>query len=162
MFPTDVPTTSSVNFYLKRKIEGRCVECGELLPADYDKVRCPECLLIRNQKQKKDVEKLKELNICIVCRKQYAEPFKIMCYECSLKSREAHQKWLETQDIEELKKKKRIKSKETYRLRKEQGICTRCGKHKAMPMHCMCERCNLKHAEYKRLKGKTNYQKNAE
>ena len=143
---------TNTKYYLKRKQERKCVECGDSLPEGSQRIRCPKCLAIRNEKQKMDIKILKELKICIVCRTKYAEPFKTMCYECGLKDREQHKKWLAQQDKEELNRRRRIRSKEQYEYRKANGICTRCGKHKAMINHAMCERCNKKHNEYKRLK----------
>ena len=47
--------------------------------------------------------------------------------------------------------------KELYRIRKEQGLCTRCGK-KALKGHTMCLECNItnnKRAKINRDKNKT-------
>lgn len=147
--------TASYNLYHLRKSNGLCVDCGNPLPESSKITRCPACSAKHNERNKNDHKRLIALKICTCCRTEYAEPFKKMCYECGKRSREKHELWLKNQDISEINEKRKIKSKEVYAERKAKGICTRCGKHQALPFHVLCARCNEKHTEYKRLKGDT-------
>lgn len=51
------------------------------------------------------------------------------------------------QNVEKYKEYKRKHGMETYRLRKEHGTCTRCGKEDALPNRICCLKCSIDQTE---------------
>ena len=70
---------------------------------------------------KEEYDFFKELHICVRCKKERAEPNKVMCWECCERDKKYDKKKREKK-LEEYKK----KDKEKYQELKENGICTYC------------------------------------
>lgn len=78
------------------------------------------------------------------CKTEVAEPGKALCIECAEKSRERNRK-AEAKRTEEQKKilheKAAERNRRIYSQRKAAGICTKCGKHKAVFGRTLCIDC---------------------
>ncbi len=74
-----------------------------------------------------------------------------VCPECNAEFANRAAKMRE-ENREEYNEKQRIIHKNTYNIRKEQGICTRCGKRKADVGYKTCSIYRAKIREYKRVK----------
>lgn len=85
---------------------------------------------------KEEYDFFKGLNICIRCKKESAEPNKVMCWECNERDK-TYDKQKRERHIEEYRK----KDKEKYQILKENGICTYCKKRKAAQGKLKCEKC---------------------
>lgn len=85
---------------------------------------------------KEEYDFFKELHICIRCKKESAEPNKVMCWECNERDKK-YDKQKRERHIEEYRK----KDKEKYQILKENGICTYCKKRKAAQGKLKCEKC---------------------
>lgn len=81
----------------------------------------------------------KDLKICVRCRKNSAEPNKVLCLECSDKDNEQCRRSRERN----IEKEKQRDLEKYYRL-KEQGICTYCKREKAITGKTKCAKCLAK------------------
>lgn len=132
--------TDKERYYYRKECK-LCVRCGEP-KGDTPTVMCNKC----NQEQKEEVKYLKKHNICVSCRINNAAPNRTLCDVCLCKRLETYRKKKEnTTEEEALKKlkKRREQHKKRVETRKENGLCTRCGK-KALEGHILCIDCNLK------------------
>lgn len=93
-------------------------------------------------------QRIKE-GICTKCGKNYALPFRKLCYECSLKKREYASKYFNSMTDEEKKEHKKNLlelSRKRYHRLKASGICTKCGQ-KPIDFSrsvCLCMECAIK------------------
>lgn len=78
----------------------------------------------------------KRLGICVRCKKEQAEPNRVMCWECNDKEKEIYRKNRETN-----REKRNKRDLDKYNKLKEMGICTYCKHEKAMPGKYKCEKC---------------------
>lgn len=95
-----------------------------------------------SQIRKQEYEYLKHRGLCVDCRKE-AMPNSIYCYECWEKSYDRNQKYY-AEHKEERKKQLRNNNKKRYAMLKAKGLCTKCGKHKAVPGETLCLSCKVK------------------
>ena len=68
---------------------------------------------------------LKEKGICVSCRREDAQPNRILCFECNEKKKKRSSEYYK----KNISKKKKS-DKERYLRSKENGICTCCGMRK--------------------------------
>lgn len=90
-------------------------------------------------KRAEDYHFYKKLGICVRCRKERAEPNKVMCWKCADKDNEQCRKNRERN----ITKKKKRDLDRYYRL-KEQGICTYCKHERAAFGKTKCAKCLAK------------------
>lgn len=134
-----------------RKSQGLCVGCGK--PIDRDGTYCAECRKKINTKTRETRKWYLEHNICPICRKNDLLGDETICPECRAQS---------TNNI--LSKRNRSEynayhsewSRNTYRKRKELGICVKCGKRKATEANVTCALCRSKYNETRRARARTS------
>lgn len=116
-------------------IKGTCRECGK--PAkNPNGTYCQECL----DKHKEYRKKLIQSGVCPYCKKSIFSG--TMCEECKEKSRERWKRIREDPEYRADFNRKQAESRKKKRAeRKEQGICTRCGKRKAITGRTLCTVC---------------------
>lgn len=140
-------TERNVRFYRNRKENALCPVCGK--PLDRDGHYCMSCLEKANKYKRETRQRLKELGICPVCRKNKLYGEEKQCVDCQEKAYYSRRPISEEQRI---RYNKRFSNQQRllYKQRKEQGICTRCGKFKAEHGKVKCAICLAKNAEMKR------------
>lgn len=75
-------------------------------------------------------EALKSAGICITCRRRFAEPHSFYCSECLEKDRKrASKNYHRLMQDETYAKQQRETKRKRYYWLKENGYCTKCGKH---------------------------------
>lgn len=136
--------------YRKRlQAQGLCPVCRS--PMDREGYSCTKCLEKENARHREDVKAIVALGICRICQKNKSMPNSTYCDECSQKMYEyTRRKYLKNPEY--FRESNRKSQKKTYWLRKSQGICTRCGKHKAEFGKSKCRMCLNKDAEKHALK----------
>ena len=109
---------------------------------------------MRNEKYSRQYERydyLKKIHICVNCGNEDAEPNSIYCLHCREKIYSRNRKYRKNNE-EKMKTKEKDYFKNLYHKRKEQGICTKCGKRKVCRSSTtLCLECYIKH---KRIKDK--------
>ena len=134
--------------YYNRKNNGLCPRCGK--PLDREGHYCSECL---EKVRKYRIENRKffvENNICTVCGKEKVPNGERICPECRAKN--AERKHITDEQRARYNKNVRKKQNLLYKQRSEMGICTRCGKRKAMFGKKKCGICLQKDADIHRKK----------
>lgn len=102
--------------------------------------------MARNLKYQKQYERydwLKKKGFCVNCGKQEACYNSIYCPDCWEKSTERNRKYHE-EHHEEHKRRCSEYNKKRYSELKENGICTKCAKHKAVEGQSLCLSCKAK------------------
>lgn len=97
---------------------------------------------------KEDYDFCKSSHICVRCRKERATPGRTTCLACRMAERERHARDYAKHRDEFLRKAaepggRNEKNRELYRQRKEQGLCTACGKINNTKRNT-CPRCAAK------------------
>ena len=139
----------SANCYKRRKENGLCPRCGRKL--DRNGHYCSECIEKVADYQRDTRKFYRENGICTSCGKEKVFGDEIQCPDCKAKHK-AQRKPLSEEQKERYNKNFRKQQRSLYQERKEQGICTKCGKRKAMPGKAKCGICLDKDAERKRRK----------
>ncbi len=144
----------TTQIYQKRMIERRkinvlCIGCGKLL--DREGVHCITCREKINKATRERRHWYQDNGICPRCEKNSIMGDEKVCPECNAKFASRASKIRES-NREEYNKKQRVIHKNIHNNRKEQGICTRCGKRKADEGYRTCGICQAKTREYKRIK----------
>ena len=107
---------------------------------------------MKNEKYKSQYERydyLKKLHICVNCGNQEAEPNNIYCFECKEKKNKKNKDYY-AKNKESLGKKRKEYFKNLYYKRKENGICTKCGKRKVCKnSKTLCIDCYVKRKRQK-------------
>lgn len=135
--------------YLSRKESGLCPRCGSIL--DRDGHYCNECLVKVRIYYRESRNFYREQHVCTECGKVKVPESEKTCPECRAKRYE-HRKPLTYYQKNSYGERFRNQQKNLYQQRKEQGICTRCGKRNAMPNKAKCGICLEKDAEAHRRK----------
>lgn len=137
----------SARFYRNRKENGFCPRCGK--PIDRYGHYCSRCLEKVNEYNRETREFCREHHICTACHKEIVYGTDKICYECRAKK---DKYWKPLTEEQKMRYGNRFKEQQKflYQQRKEQGICTRCGKLKAMPGKAKCGVCLAKDAEMHR------------
>lgn len=133
----------------KRRENGLCLNCGK--PLDRDGAYCVSC----NDKRNADNVAMRlcyiKSGVCPICRSEPILGSEKSCPECRAKSSEKRAE-NRSQNKQKYNENHRNYSRSKYQERKENGICTRCGKRKAKAGYSTCEMCQFKNREYKRIK----------
>lgn len=104
---------------------------------------------IKYERQYERYDYLKKIHICTNCGNEEAEPNNIYCYECREKIYKRNAKYYK-KNKEELNTKRKEYFKNLYHQRKEQGVCTKCGKRKVCKnSSILCIDCYIKHKKIK-------------
>lgn len=131
----------------KRKSQGLCIDCGG--PLDRDGVRCVKCRKIKSQKEKERRDWYSSHGICPRCCKNDIMGDETICPECTASE---SNNTLKNRNREKYNLYQKKWQKANYQLRKEKGICTRCGKRKAMDGYFTCRICRAKGREDKKIR----------
>lgn len=124
--------------------KGLCTKCGKENPTP-EKSMCPSCAK-RNSENKKQYREYRIITgICTRCGKNKAEPHMKMCYECLGADRDRYEK---KQPTEEQREKDKLKKRELAQYRRENGMCTRCGKYPS-ENGGICQRCKAYLSRYR-------------
>lgn len=135
--------------YKNRKENGLCSRCGNLL--DREGYYCSACLEKRRIYQIENRKFYRENHICVECGKIIVPKSERICPECKAK-RNNRRKPLTEEQKQSVKAQRKI----LYQQRKEQGICTCCGKRKAAEGKTKCGICLVRDTEAHR---KQNFDK---
>lgn len=119
---------ASANFAIRNLELGYCL-CNKNNPVVPGKTRCEKCL----SREKQRYEKKKEKGICYLCNKNNPVLGKLACQSCS----DRRSEW----------------KKEKKKLRREQGVCERCGHQEiiinpdriSVCKKCILQRLSLEH-----------------
>lgn len=144
--------TKYIKYRQKLQAQGLCPVCRK--PMDREGYSCSECLAKENERHREDVKALVAMGFCRICQKNKAKPNSTYCDDCSQKMYEYNRKRY-MDNPEYFHEINRRSQKKTYELRKEQGICTRCGKRKAERGKVKCRLCLDKDAQRHALKADT-------
>ncbi len=132
-----------------RKSNKLCIGCGKSL--DRDGVYCIACREKINKATKETRAWYQSNGICPRCGKVSLMGDEKNCPECRAKFANAATRARE-KNRDEWNERQKIIQRNIYSKRKDQGVCTRCGKRKADSRHKTCEMCRAKLREYKRIK----------
>lgn len=139
----------SARAYRKRKDNGLCPRCGK--PLDREGHYCSDCLAKVREYHRKNREFYRENHICSECGKIIVPGRERICPECRAKRNNKRKPLTEEQKMRYGESFNNYQ-KSLYRERTENGICTRCGKRKAMPGKKKCGVCLEKDATQHRKK----------
>ena len=95
------------------------------------------------KKRKEEYEWLKSHGMCVNCHNKEAMHGSIYCYECWEKSYDKNGKY-DKEHIQENRERMKVYGKKRYAELKAKGICTKCGKHKAVDGETLCLSCKAK------------------
>lgn len=135
---------ASKRLYEERKKNGLCPYCGR--KRDRDGIYCEACLVKDRERQRKTREFYRKHHLCILCGKHKTYGNDKLCYECWAKGIERNHNATEEQKAR-WRENMKIAQKKQYHRRIEEGICTRCGKMKAIEGKRKCAVCLSKDAE---------------
>lgn len=122
-----------------RKEKGLCVKCGKCEPVE-NKSMCETCAEKHRNYIRESRKMCREIGICPVCQKNKLFGDEKTCPECLAKK-------MEFPSVKNPAPYKRKRS--LYKWRKEQGLCTRCGKPNNNKTTVKCKTC----LEKERLRG---------
>ena len=132
-------------FYKRRKEQGVCVRCGN--PRDVNsKSYCPDCLKKVREYENSTRKFCRDNGICPVCQKNKLFGDEKNCPECRAKIRKPY---IPSDEQKEIYKRKQ---RAIYAERVKLGICTRCGKMKAVYNRKKCGICLEKDAKNQALR----------
>ena len=120
---------------------GVCPRCKEKI--DGKTVLCKRCSEIANEYTKAHRKMLVSIGICPVCRKESLHGNNKQCDNC---------RRIGCETVKKYRRKLNRKQKSLYKQRSKDGICTRCGKFKALSGKKKCQICLEKDREWHRLK----------
>ena len=126
--------------YHTLKDNGLCVRCRK--PLDRAGCYCTACQQKERDYRRKNREFYREHNLCPECGKNKLFGDEKMCLDCKMKQQEYRAKHPISEDRRISRNiRSRIKKKNVYAERKANGICTRCGKRKAINGRAKCQIC---------------------
>lgn len=133
----------SKRHYKNRRKNNLCPRCGK--PLDRDGFYCVECLEKNNEYRREVREWCREHKICPACGKNKLYGDEKNCIECrAIKATYKENHKLTEEQRERYNELTKKNNKNTYQERKKLGICTRCGKRKAISGKCKCAICQEK------------------
>ena len=135
--------------YQMRRENGLCQRCG--IPLDRNGSYCSKCLEKVRIHSRENKDFYRSHGLCTKCGKNTVLGDKRTCPECLAKW-EIYNNHRTKEQQERYKNRFRTQQKNLYHERKAQGICTKCGKRKAMPGRAKCGICLAKDAELHREK----------
>ena len=145
---------TSTEYFKKRVANGLCGRCGK--PNDREnKTTCLEC----SQKRVKEILEERKYyvdnGVCPRCHKNSLFGSEKVCLECKAHATNIIQikRHSSQENIDKYNSYMSDYQKQKYAERKEQGICTRCGKRKISDKrYVTCEICRQKIADSRRIK----------
>lgn len=139
----------SAELYKIRKKNGLCPRCGEIL--DREGHYCRECLKKASIYRKENRKFYRQYHICTYCGKIKVFGSERICPECRVKQNNERKPLTEEQK-QKYGERFKIQQKTLYQQRREQGICTRCGKRQAEYGKAKCGICLAKDVEMHKRK----------
>lgn len=135
--------------YRNRKNNGLCPRCGAILGKEG--YLCQLCREKVNKYRQETRNFYRDNGLCTECGKYKVPKSERICLECRAKFNNRRKPLTDEQKI---KYEKRFRSQQNnlYQYRKEQGICTRCGKRKSIVGKSKCGVCLQKDAELHRIR----------
>lgn len=128
--------------YHKYISQGRCGQCGKLNDRENRKL-CSECSAKDVKTQLATKRFMLQIGICPVCKKNKILGDERSCPECRAKGAE-NKAQIRENDRESYNQYMRIYHKQIYEKRKQQGLCTKCGKPLNDRKYFTCEKCRMK------------------
>lgn len=122
------------------KSHGLCPTCGK---ESGNRVYCTRCRELKKELR----EKRLMLRICPQCGKTRLYEKEKLCSDCLEKSRLSNTRYREN-NIELSRERDRARIKARTVERKNQGLCTKCGRRKATFGYSTCPICRIKATEY--------------
>lgn len=135
------------NLIARRRTAGLCVNCGK--PLDREGYLCISCNNNKNLNNRLERKYYQENHVCPNCRKNSILGDEKICPECLAKESERS---MNNRNREHYNLIHREWSKIEYERRKENGICTRCGKRNADYNFFTCGICRNKDRQRKRIR----------
>ena len=126
-----------------------CQKCGKQI--EKGKYYCRECQDKLNKNTREERAFLKSIGICPRCRKNMIFEGENTCPECKAYNTNGATR-LREKDRENYNEKQKVLHKKIYDQRKENGLCTRCGKRKADYGYFTCGVCRSKDRKRRRAK----------
>lgn len=124
--------------YQKRRSLGICVDCGN--PVENGACRCLNCSTKKNDEKTENYRLYQSCGICPICRINPIMGDEKSCPECKAASG-SYSNYRRSENRDRYNQTHREWAKMEYSRRKELGICTRCGKRKALNGKVMCGVC---------------------
>lgn len=131
------------NFYKRRKENGLCPVCGKKM--DREGHYCTECLEKNRKYRRENRDFYRKNHICTQCGKKNVYGDDKICFECRVKYDSRRKPRTDVQ-----KENFRKQQNDLYQQRVKEGICTRCGKTKAVSGKKKCASCLFKDREVHR------------
>lgn len=126
--------------YMQMKEKGLCPRCRK--PMDRKGALCTSCRAKAIVYERETREFLRANRICPYCRKNKLLENEKRCYDCYIYAAEYREKNKPTEEQRgRYRRSFQVKQKSLYQERSEKGICTRCGKRKAMLERKKCQVC---------------------
>lgn len=131
--------------YYKCKENGICVNCHKREATKG--LICDECRSKKNEYEREEYAFRKKHKICVRCGKEDAYGDSVFCLACKMDKRYSAKE--NYKNLSEAQSKKSQKLMDTYYLRKESGICVKCGKRHSEKGYVKCDVCRYseKHKE---------------
>lgn len=130
--------------YWYRKNNKLCTRCGSS-DLEEGETRCPKCREYFAKRRKNLIDS----GICPICGKTPIYLNEKACYKCNEHILKINRRSRNNNRIE-YRKCNNERIKRLIVERRENGLCTRCGKRRATVGFSTCERCRLKATEYSR------------
>lgn len=128
---------SNNSTYYKRKNEHRCVYCGVVLPVEYDRLACKNCISYHAEQTRVLRRDRKERGLCLKCGCVLRGQELMEANTCRSCRDKVHEKYVRNREyISDYNRKRRDE-------RKKLGVCQVCNEP-AVPGLTRCE----KHREY--------------
>lgn len=141
-------TEANRRYRERLKEKGLCVNCRN--PLEREGVLCDECKKQHASEMRKTREFYKQYGLCPRCGKNKLFGDEKVCLECSAKGYAYSMKNRRKKGKENYNKYQAELSRKTYKMRNENGICTRCGKKNADYGYKTCGICREKLRKYRR------------
>lgn len=140
--------------YMQMKENGSCPRCKK--PMDRKGALCTSCRAKAIIYERETRAFLRANRICPYCRKNKLYENEKRCYDCYIKVAEYREKNKPTEEQRgRYRRSFETAQRSLYQERSEKGICTRCGKRKAMPCKKKCGVCLEEDRIYHLKKRKT-------
>lgn len=100
------------------------------------------------ERMKARYKQLKALGVCVRCRAQTRDGH-VYCDACNARC---------AQYLKEHAKQVNEAHRNSYKKRRDMGLCGVCGKRPAIPGRAMCEECRMKNTERRRARDRAGVQ----
>lgn len=135
--------------YWKFIEQGKCGQCGK--KNDRENLRlCSECGAKDVKTQIATKKFLLQMGICPVCKRERILGDEKSCPECRAKGAE-YKAQIREENREEYNEYMKNYHKQMYEKRKQQGLCTRCGKPLNDKRYTTCGKCRQKNTKLRNV-----------